>query len=69
MATKSPRAAKKRATVKKQECTAIFEEVEKFEDLAPRMHELLLTSPRGQEFIFAFEIAEQSTRRVPDRFT
>ena len=44
-------AAKRRArtetTVEKQKCPVIFEEVEKFEDLGPRMHELLLTSPRG----------------------
>jgi hypothetical protein len=33
--------------IKKQKCTTIFEEVEKFEDLRPRMHELLLTSPEG----------------------
>jgi hypothetical protein len=26
---------------------AIFEEVETFEELAPRLHELLLTSPKG----------------------
>ena len=47
MAIKKPRAAKQRTTVKKQKYTAIFEEVEKFEDLAPRMHELLLTEPKG----------------------
>lgn len=47
MATKKPPAAKNRAIVEKQECTAIFEEVEKFEDLGPRMHELLLASPKG----------------------
>ena len=47
MATKKPPAAKNRAIVKKQKYTAIFEEVEKFEDLGPRMHELLLTSPKG----------------------
>ena len=47
MAIKNPRAAKQRTTVKKQKYTAIFEEVEKFEDLAPRMHELLLTEPKG----------------------
>ena len=40
MATKKPPAAKQRTMVKKQKYTAIFEEVEKFEDLAPRMHEL-----------------------------
>ena len=47
MAAKNPPVAKKRAIVKKQKCAAIFEEVEKFEDLAPRMHELLLTEPKG----------------------
>lgn len=47
MTTKKPRAAKQRTMVKKQKYTAIFEEVEKFEDLAPRLHELLLTEPEG----------------------
>jgi hypothetical protein len=47
MATKKPQAAKQRNMVKKQKYSAIFEEVEKFEDLGPRMHELLLTSPKG----------------------
>jgi hypothetical protein len=42
---KPPRNAKQGDTVKKH--TAIFEEVEKFEDLAPRMQELLLTKPEG----------------------
>jgi hypothetical protein len=47
MATKNPRTAKKQAIVKKQQYTAIFEEVEKFEELGPRMHELFLASPKG----------------------
>ena len=47
MATKNPPPTKKRAIVEKQKCTAIFEEVQKFEDLGPRMHELLLASPKG----------------------
>jgi hypothetical protein len=47
MATKQPRAAKQCATVKKQKYTTIVEEVEKFEDLVPRMHELLLIEPEG----------------------
>ena len=47
MATKKPRAAKQRTMVKKQKCTAIFEEVDELEDVAPRMIELLLTSPEG----------------------
>ncbi len=41
------KARRKRAVGKKQNYNAIFEEVEKFEDLAPRMHELLLTEPEG----------------------
>ena len=36
-----------RTTVKDQKYTIIFEEVERFEDLAPRMHELLLIEPEG----------------------
>ena len=47
MGTKKPRAAKQRTTVKKQKYTAIFEEVDKVEDIAPRMLELLLTEPEG----------------------
>ena len=47
MAIKKPRTAKQRTTVEKQKYNVIFEEVEKFEDLAPRMHELLLTEPKG----------------------
>src|SRR5262249_38273519 len=47
MTVKKPRAADQRTTVKKQKYNAIFEEVEKFEDLAPRMQELLLTEPKG----------------------
>ena len=47
MPTKKPRTEKQRNIIKKQKCTTIFEEVEKFEDLGPRMHELLLTSPEG----------------------
>ena len=49
MTTKKPPAAKKRTTVKKQEYTVIFEEVEKFEDLGPRMHELLVDLAQGDE--------------------
>jgi hypothetical protein len=44
MATKKPRAAKRQ---KNQKFATVFEEVEKFEDLAPRMEELLLTEPEG----------------------
>jgi len=33
--------------VKKQKGTAIFEEVDEVEDVAPRMLELLLTEPEG----------------------
>jgi hypothetical protein len=47
MATKKPQAAKQRTMIKKQKCTAIFEEVDELEDVAPRMIELLLTSPEG----------------------
>ena len=47
MDTKKPRAARRRTMVKKQKGTAIFEEVEKLEDLGPRMLELLLTEPDG----------------------
>jgi hypothetical protein len=47
MAVKKPRTAKLRATAKKQGLTAIFEEVEKLEDITPRMVELLLTEPEG----------------------
>jgi hypothetical protein len=46
MATKKPQATKQRDIVKKQKYPTIIEEVEKFEDLGPRMHELLLTLPR-----------------------
>ena len=47
MATKKPPAAKTRAVAEKQKCDIIFEAVEKFEDLGPRMHELLLAYPKG----------------------
>ena len=47
MTTKNKKITKKQTIVKEQEYTVIFEEVEKFEDLGPRMHELLLTSPEG----------------------
>jgi hypothetical protein len=47
MAAKNPRTVEKRAQIKNQKYPTIFEEVEKFEDLGPRMHELLLTSPKG----------------------
>jgi hypothetical protein len=33
--------------VKKQKYTTLFEEVERLEDVAPRMIELLLTEPEG----------------------
>ena len=49
MTIKNPPAAKQRATVKKQKYTAIFEEVEKFEDLGPRMHELLVDRAQGDK--------------------
>ena len=45
MATKKPRAAKQRNMVNIQKYTTIVEEVEKLEDLGPRMLELLLTEP------------------------
>ena len=44
MASKKPQTAKQQ---KKQKYTTVFEEVEKFEDLAPRMQELLSTEPEG----------------------
>ncbi len=47
MTAKKPQTEKRRRAVKKQECTAIFEEVENFEDLGTRMQELLLTEPEG----------------------
>jgi hypothetical protein len=47
MITKKPQTEKRRRAVKKQKCTAIFEEVENFEDLGTRMQELLLTEPEG----------------------
>jgi len=52
MLTKKPRTEKqrkiiKRQIIKKQQCATIIEEVEKFEDLAPRLLELLLTEPKG----------------------
>jgi hypothetical protein len=43
----SNQARRQRTTVKKQKHTAIFEEVEKLEDLGPRMVELLLAEPEG----------------------
>ena len=45
MATKKPRVAEKRAAKKKQTWITIVDEVDTFEELAPRLHELLLTSP------------------------
>ena len=45
MATKKPRVAEKRTAKKKQTWITIVDEVESFEDLAPRLYELLLTSP------------------------
>jgi hypothetical protein len=47
MPTKNPLAGKRRNTKKGQECKTIIEEVENFEDLGPRMQELLLTLPQG----------------------
>ena len=47
MTIKTPRTVKQRTMVEEQKYKVIFEEVEKFEDLAPRMHELLLTEPKG----------------------
>jgi hypothetical protein len=47
MATKKQRAVKQRTMLQEQECTAIFEEVDELEDVAPRMLELLLTEPEG----------------------
>ena len=40
-------ARRQQTTVKKRKHTTIFEEVEKLEDLGPRMLELLLTEPDG----------------------
>jgi hypothetical protein len=47
MATKKSWSEKQRNIIKKQTCATIIEEVERFEDLGPRMQELLLTSPEG----------------------
>ena len=47
MPTKNPLAGKQRNTIRKQDCKTIVEEVERFEDLAPRMRELILNSPKG----------------------
>jgi hypothetical protein len=52
MPTKKPRTEKqrkiiKRRIIKKKKHTAIFEEVDSFEDLGTRMRELLLTKPKG----------------------
>jgi hypothetical protein len=47
MPSRKPRTKKRRDIAKKEECETIIEEVETFEDLAPRLHELLLTSPKG----------------------
>jgi hypothetical protein len=47
MTTKKLPAANTGAIVEKQEPVAIFEEVERFEDLGPRMYELLSTTPKG----------------------
>jgi hypothetical protein len=46
MTTKKPPAAAQ-TTANNQNVAVIFEEVETFEDLAPRMQELLLTMPPG----------------------
>ena len=51
MPTKKPRPEKQRkiiepTIIKKRKHTAIFEEVENFEDLGRRMQELLLTEPQ-----------------------
>ena len=46
MTTKKPQTEKRRSAVKIK-CTAIFEEVENFEELGTRMQELLLTEPAG----------------------
>jgi hypothetical protein len=47
MPTKNPLGGKQRNTIKKRDCKTIVEEVERFKDLAPRMHELILNSPKG----------------------
>jgi hypothetical protein len=48
MTTKKVRYEKRRQEiVRKQAATIIIEEVETFEDLGPRMQELLLNSPEG----------------------
>jgi hypothetical protein len=47
MPTKKPLTGKRRNTIKMQKCKTIVEEVENFEDLGPRMQELVLTSPEG----------------------
>src|SRR5664280_2546328 len=46
MTSKKPQVEKRRRAVKRQKYETIIEEVEKFEDLAPRMLELLLTEPK-----------------------
>jgi hypothetical protein len=52
MPTKKPRPEKQRkiikpTIIKKRKHTAIFEDVENFEELGRRMQELLLTEPQG----------------------
>jgi hypothetical protein len=47
MSDKKSRTEKQRKIPKIGKCTAIVEEVETFEDLGPRVQELLLNSPEG----------------------
>jgi len=47
MPAKKSRTEKQRKIIRKQAATTIIEEVERFEDLGPRMHQLLLTSLKG----------------------
>jgi hypothetical protein len=59
MSTKKSKTEKRRKIVRKQAVATIIEEVETFEDLGPRMQELLLTSPVGTRIYL----------RVRDRIT
>jgi hypothetical protein len=47
MAPKQPRPTPPQSISNDQDCATIFAEVETFDDLAPRMQELLLTNPPG----------------------
>jgi hypothetical protein len=47
MRIKKPQTKRQRKIIRKEAATTIIEEVERFEDLGPRMQKLLLTSPEG----------------------